>query len=311
MSSITLKSYKERAAAHPIAVARDLLACMDRKQTNLCVSVDVTNKKNLLRIVDAAGPYCCCVKTHIDIVSDFDEDLIVQLQALAEKHDFLIWEDRKFADIGDRDLLFLSLSLLQRDPTSSSQINKLINPPTGNTVKLQYSSGVYKIASWAHLTNAHPIPGSAIVTGLKSVGLPLNRGLLLLAEMSSKGNLATGDYTAATVAMAREHDDFVAGFVAQRRVDEDVDSAGGVAVGSGADFVIVTPGVGLDSTGDGMGQQYRSPDEVIRKCGCDVQIVGRGIYGGGDGDADDKIVQQAKRYMDAGWKAYLQRIGSA
>ncbi len=85
----------------------------------------MTTKANLLRIADAAGPYMCCIKvsikdaptpapsgasananlpggaqTHIDIVSDFDMDLVEQLQKLADKHDFLIWEDRKFADIG-------------------------------------------------------------------------------------------------------------------------------------------------------------------------------------------------------------------
>lgn len=47
------------------------------------------------------SPSCWCLQTHIDIVSDFDDDLVEQLKALSVKHDFLIWEDRKFADIGE------------------------------------------------------------------------------------------------------------------------------------------------------------------------------------------------------------------
>lgn len=146
------------------------------------------------------------------------------------------------------------------------------------------------------------------MSGLAAVGLPLDRGLLLLAEMSSAGNLATGAYTAQTVAMARRHPDFVMGFVAMRRVDEDEATAGGVATGEGRDYVIMTPGVGLDSKGDGMGQQYRTPDEVINQSGCDVIIVGRGIYGGGEGSPDAKIVEEATRYREAGWKAYEARL---
>ncbi|GAA5870261.1 hypothetical protein JCM3774_004626 [Rhodotorula dairenensis] len=277
MPSVTKRTYADRAASHPIPVAQQLLAVCDRKQTNLCVSVDVTSKASLLRIADAAGPYCCCIKTHIDIVEDFDRDLVEQLQALADKHDFLIWEDRKFADIG-------------------------------NTVRLQYSSGIYKIASWAHITNAHLVPGEGILTGLASVGEPLGRGLLLLAEMSAKGNLATGDYTAKNVEAARRYPKFVMGFVAMRRVDEREETAGGIAPGDGPDFVIMTPGVGLDSKGDGMGQQYRTPDQVVRESGCDIIIVGRGIYGGGDGNPSDEIVKQCKRYQAAGWGAYQQRL---
>ncbi|GAA5910823.1 orotidine-5'-phosphate decarboxylase [Sporobolomyces salmoneus] len=277
MPSITTRTYASRAAAHPIPVAKQLLECMDRKQTNLCVSVDVTKKADLLRIANASGPYCCCIKTHIDIVEDFDQDLVQQLQAIAEKHDFVIWEDRKFADIG-------------------------------NTVRLQYSSGIYKIAQWSHLTNAHLIPGDGILTGLASVGEPLGRGLLLLAEMSAAGNLATGEYTAKNVAAARRYPKFVMGFVAMKRVDELEATSGGVAPGEGEDFVIMTPGVGLDSKGDGMGQQYRTPDEVIRESGCDVIIVGRGIYGGGSGRPDEEIVEQCKRYREAGWTAYEQRL---
>lgn len=126
--------------------------------------------------------------------------------------------------------------------------------------------------------------------------------------MSSAGNLATGAYTSSTVAMARRHPDFVMGFVAMRRVDEDEVTAGGVKVGEGADYVIMTPGVGLETKGDGMGQQYRTPKEVIGESGCDVIIVGRGIYGGGEGAEDSEIVGQCRIFKEAGWKAYQDRL---
>jgi orotidine-5'-phosphate decarboxylase len=176
---------------------------------------------------------------------------------------------------------------------------------TGNTVALQYSSGVYKIASWSHITNAHPIPGPSIISGLSSVGLPLGRGLLLLAEMSTEGSLASGSYTENAVRMARAHRNFVIGFIAQRRMDgigtteaEDVTEE---------DFLVLTPGVGLDVKGDGMGQQYRTPREVILEFGSDVIIVGRGIYGEGDSQVEE-IRAQAERYRSAGWSAYLERL---
>jgi len=141
------------------------------------------------------------------------------------------------------------------------------------------------------------------VTGLSSVGLPLGRGLLLIAEMSTKGNLATGAYTNSAVQMARAHRDFVIGFISMRRMDgvgaEDGDDV------EDEDFLILTPGVGLDTKGDSMGQQYRTPREVILESGCDVIIVGRGIYGKGN-DAD--VRAQAERYRKEGWAAYLERI---
>jgi orotidine-5'-phosphate decarboxylase len=123
--------------------------------------------------------------------------------------------------------------------------------------------------------------------------------------MSSAGSLAVGAYTDAAVRMARGAPDFVVGFIAQRRMegvaataDEDT---------SGEDFLVLTPGVGLDARGDAMGQQYRSPHEVVRDAGCDVIIVGRGVYG--KGPVDPTFVrEQAERYRREGWAAYEERL---
>lgn len=124
--------------------------------------------------------------------------------------------------------------------------------------------------------------------------------------MSTKGSLATGSYTEDAVRMARAHREFVIGFIAQRRMD---------GVGSSSpeseseDFLILTPGVGLDARGDGMGQQYRTPKEVVLEAGCDVIIVGRGIYGKGTGSGLDigYVQAQAERYRAEGWDAYMER----
>ena len=40
------------------------------------------------------------MKTHVDIIEDFQPALIERLQELSVNHDFVIFEDRKFADIG-------------------------------------------------------------------------------------------------------------------------------------------------------------------------------------------------------------------
>jgi orotidine-5'-phosphate decarboxylase len=164
----------------------------------------------------------------------------------------------------------------------------------GNTVTLQYSSGVHKIASWSHITNAHPLPGPGIISGLASVGKPLGRGLLLLAEMSSAGNLATGQYTETAVEMARKDRDFVIGFISMKRLGNDDE-----------DFLVLTPGVGLESKGDAMGQQYRTPSEVIKDSECDVIIVGRGIY---KVKGEENVRNEAEKYRQQGWQAYRERL---
>ena len=244
---------KLKAAVNP--TAKRLLEIMLEKETNLSIAADLNSGAEILDLLDKIGPEICVAKMHIDVITDFSDDFIKKLVELKEKHNFLIFEDRKFADIG-------------------------------NTVKMQYSSGVYHIVDWADITNAHTVPGPGIIEGLKEVGLPKGRGLLLLAEMTPEGNLAKGDYTKASVDMAKEHDDFVFGFITTKKLIDD------------PKFINFTPGVKFGGGGDGLKQQYNTPEKAING-GSDVLIVGRGIY-----EADDPA-SEAKKYKEEAWKAYL------
>lgn len=259
MMTKTHLSYKQRSDYAQNSAAKRLFAIMDEKKSNLCFNPDVTKTDELLRLADEIGPHICLLKTHVDLLEDFSIEFTKKLTDLARKHNFMIFEDRKFADIG-------AISAKQ------------------------YEKGIYQISSWSDITNAHIVPGPGIIEGLKKVGHPKGRGLLLLAEMSSSGTMAKGDYTKAAVELAKEHKDFVIGFISMKKLTDD------------PGMIYMTPGVKKEKGIDALGQQYKTVESVILDSESDIIIVGRGIYQA----ADPK--KEAADYQALGYSAYLKRL---
>ena len=383
-------SFAARAgtATHPLTSY--LLRLMELKSSNLCLSADVQTARELLYMADQIGPSIVVLKTHYDLIAGWDYNpqtgTGAKLAALARKHGFLIFEDRKFVDIG-------------------------------KTVQMQYTAGTARIIDWAHITNANIDAGKDMVRAMAeaaarwkerinyevktsvTVGTPISdqfedaeemgdelrklpsrtehqqhhhhhhhhyqqtrngssgeagkegetrkgsivsittvtqsfepadsprlsktmaegdevlfagieeapadRGLLLLAQMSSKGCLMTKEYAQACVEAARDHKGFVMGYVAQESLNSAPDD----------NFIHMTPGCKLPPAeeesdegdkgqveGDGLGQQYNTPAKLVGVKGTDIVIVGRGIINAADPPSE------AERYRRKAWKAYLARL---
>ena len=256
------KSFGERRNESSLRnpVTSLLFRIMEEKKTNVCVAIDVSTSEQVLQLVRMIGPHVCAVKLHVDIIEDFSfETLIEPLIRLSQEHSFLVFEDRKFADIG-------------------------------NTVKNQYGSGLYRIVEWAQLVTSHIVAGPGTLEALKVTAASAStkdRGCLLLAQMSSDGNLLNSKNVArSAVSAALQNDDFVVGFICQERITSD------------PRFIHFTPGISLDSKGDPFGQVYNSPQNAIEK-GADVVIVGRGLT-----EAPD-VVTMAQMYQKLSYQAYL------
>lgn len=147
--------YEKRAELATCEIAKQLFTIMATKKSNLCLSVDLTSSTKILDLIEKVGEHVCLVKTHIDIIEDFTDDFVRQLKQLADRFNFLILEDRKYADIGA-------------------------------IVSLQYLKGLYKVGEWADCVTAHSLPGEGILKALNGSMNGVSRGVFLLAEMSSE-----------------------------------------------------------------------------------------------------------------------------
>lgn len=247
----------ERGAAVNL-VTMQLRKLMQDKQSNVILSLDVETSDEFFTILEATADDIVMVKTHVDILKDFSEGFIHRLQEIAEKRRLMIFEDRKFADIG-------------------------------NTVRMQYRGGIHHIADWAAFVTVHMIPGEAILRGLFD-GLE-GRSSFLLARMSAKDNLITENYTRKVLELGRKNSNVVSGFIGHGTSEAEIRKLRNKIP---EDMLLLMPGVQLQSTGDGLGQQYITPAMAVSG-GANAIIVGRGITHA------PKPAEAARSYREAAW----------
>jgi uridine monophosphate synthetase len=181
----TRSSYEQKLQSSQHSVSKKLLELAITKQSNLIASADVTTTSELLELAEKVGPHVIALKTHIDIISDFEyEKTITPLKELAAKHQFLLMEDRKFADIG-------------------------------NTQELQFTSGVFKITDWADFVT------SQVIGGFESLDCFKNVGVVAIIGMSSKGTLTTNSYREEALKVSLSHPNVIGG-VSQNEIPEEL-----------------------------------------------------------------------------------------
>jgi orotidine 5'-phosphate decarboxylase subfamily 1 len=252
-------------AAEPLA--RRWMTSVVNKQSMVVLAADRYTMAGLNELLEEVAPYVSALKTHVDLVEDWTSDSWNDFCDRARTADMLIFEDRKHGDIG-----------------------KIARDQMG---------GVYDSRSWSDLMTAHLISGPSVLDGMAEGWQTVGRtgGVLLLAQMSSAGNLLEiPGYTDAVVAAGKGHPACF-GFIGNgSRAEELAELRSKV----GNSKMIWTPGVNI-VTGDAeLGQRYGDPREAVL-AGSDGIIVGSGIH-----KADD-VAEAAKQYAEVSWKALLER----
>ncbi len=257
----------ERWSACESSLSRRYMETVIAKQSLVILAADRYTMAGLSELLDEVSEHVVALKTHVDLVEDWSASAWAEFVGRAAAANMLIFEDRKHGDIG-----------------------KIARDQMG---------GIYDSRNWADLMTAHMISGPSVLDGMAEAwsGVDREGGVLLLAQMSSAGNLLElPGYSSAVVAVGQQHPACF-GFIGNGSRPDELAQLRKM-VGDGR--MIWTPGVNI-SRGDGeLGQRYGCPREAIL-AGSDGIIIGSGIH------RADSPSDAAKAYAERSWQALLER----
>ena len=226
-------------------LAKEIRDLMNARNTRLVLAADFNTISEISNILSLVGNHIFMLKTHIDGIRDFTLDRWMrEVVYPAQRAGILIFEDRKFADIG------------------SITKNQML--------------GHQRIAEWADIVTAHRISGPDLINGVHMAWAEVGRkgSVVILSQMSSSLNMLDDSYCKKVVKSCKEISG-VCGFIGN---GSDPAGISRLRASVGVEKLILTPGINLDVGKGGMGQRYGHPKEAIAS-GADAVIVGSGIIG--------------------------------
>jgi orotidine-5'-phosphate decarboxylase len=193
-----------------------------------------------------------------------------RLKALAEKHNFLLFEDRKFIEF------------------HTAGMNQLFNSP-------------FQILEWTDLISATTFIGQGCVKALTHVieDGGHNVGVILLAEAATRGGVTHSAFTEDCVRVAKEFPTLVLGFIALGKLTDDDET----------DLLTFATDIDLHNKTDGFIMKCQTPLEAIQR-GADVLFVGKPFWTnmGKPWQDQNELTQTAVLYKRAGWRAHLKMV---
>lgn len=249
------------------SIAKRYMEIACKKCSLVVLAADKSTMFEMNQLLDEVGDYVSALKTHVDLIDDWTKEGWMSFISKAKKKNLLIFEDRKHGDIG-----------------------KIARNQMG---------GIYDSRSWADLITAHLISGPSVLDGIQEAWQKANKegGILVLAQMSSEGNLLSlPGYTDSVVNIGKIHPACF-GFIGNGSRPQELKELR-KTVGEGK--MIWTPGVNLNPQDAILGQRYGDPEAAILS-GSDAIIIGSGIHNA------ENPKDAAKRYAEISWKALLKR----
>lgn len=240
---------------------RLLMSLVVTKESALCLSLDVNKWEDGKKILDLCGQNIVMVKVHCDLFTDITNiDLFIkEIRVLARKHNFLIMEDIKLADV---------------DKISYRKIK----------------NSFFKYHKWANYLTIHGLTSKAVLeycsnkenNNDEETNTNHYANLSLVTDMNQKGGFINEDYR-----------------VLCRQLMKEDESMGCVISQDGRHIVNkvkLTPGVAID--GQTSQRAYRDIETAIEKEDNHIVIVGNAILKDYDvsGVNNEKFSNLVKKY---------------